>query len=412
MQLKENVLLAFESIRNNFLRSILTLLIIAVGIGCLVGILTAIDNVLYSMNNSFSKLGANSFSIVQSEQKVKKRQRGRSAKRGEPIYYADARLFKERYAFSDATVSLDVSCGNVSAMYQSKKTSPTIRTIGIDEAYISNTSLKLEYGRNFSNHEIQSSSNAVIIGHNIAKQLFTKVQKSNLGRIISLNAMKYRVVGILKEEGSKSGGSVDSQVLIPILKAKNTFGHQSMNYNIKVAMSDPKNIEEAISSAIGTFRNIRKLKANQDNNFEIAKSDGVMDNLKSMTSTLRLATVIIAALTLFGAAIGLMNIMLVSVTERTKEIGVRKALGATSSNIRTQFLVEAITICILGGILGIIFGIILGFGVTIAVKGSFIIPWNWMTLGIVVCVIVGVISGLYPAIKASRLDPIESLRYE
>jgi putative ABC transport system permease protein len=160
------------------------------------------------------------------------------------------------------------------------------------------------------------------------------------------------------------------------------------------------------------MRNVRQLKAAQKNDFEIRKSDSILEKLKEMTSTLRLATIVIASLTLLGAAIGLMNIMLVSVTERTAEIGVRKALGATRSNVLLQFITEAIVICILGGLVGIVFGILIGFGVSAATEGIFVVPWRWMILGIVVCVVVGMISGIYPALKASRLDPIESLRYE
>lgn len=160
------------------------------------------------------------------------------------------------------------------------------------------------------------------------------------------------------------------------------------------------------------MRNIRKLSALDQNDFEIRKSDSILQKLKEMTSTLRLSTVIIAMLTLLGASIGLMNIMLVSVTERTKEIGVRKALGATSNNILIQFLTEAIVICLLGGVVGIVLGIGMGYGITLIIKGRFFIPWAWITLGIIVCIVVGIVSGLYPALKAAKLDPIEALRYE
>ena len=179
-----------------------------------------------------------------------------------------------------------------------------------------------------------------------------------------------------------------------------------------IAVANPTEVEDAISTSIGVMRNVRNLKAIEDNDFEVRKSDSILTRLKEMTSTLRIATMIIAMLTLLGAAIGLMNIMLVSVTERTKEIGVRKALGATRTTVLIQFLTEAVVICLLGGLVGIVLGIGMGYGVSKIIDGSFTIPWNWMSLGIIVCVIVGVLSGLYPALKASRLDPIEALRYE
>jgi putative ABC transport system permease protein len=206
--------------------------------------------------------------------------------------------------------------------------------------------------------------------------------------------------------------SNDRRVFIPLLNAKRYYGFADKNYTVMTAVKDPTTIEDAIASATGSMRNVRNLKAVEDNDFEIRKSDGILETLKDITTELRLGTIAIALMTLFGAAIGLMNIMLVSVTERTKEIGIRKALGATRFNIMFQFLMEAVVITILGGILGIILGIIVGFIVAVAIKGRFVVPFQWMLLGIIVCFVVGVLSGLYPALKASRLDPIDALRYE
>ena len=208
------------------------------------------------------------------------------------------------------------------------------------------------------------------------------------------------------------GMSSDRVVLIPLVKAKTLYGHQNKNYNIAVALSSVERMDDAVSTAIGVLRNVRKLKVSEDNDFEIRKSDGLIEVLKENTAMIRMATVGIALITLLGAAIGLMNIMLVSVTERTREIGICKALGATRKNILMQFLTEAIVICQLGGIVGIILGILVGNIMTYFMGGSFLAPWAWMALGIITCFIVGLFSGLYPALKASRLDPIESLRYE
>lgn len=412
MNFIENIKIALESIKDNFLRSILTLLIIAVGIACLVGILTAIDSVLFSMRDNFSRLGANTFSIQRSRTTIKNNIGGKEVKSGPEITYQDALTFKENYNFNGAKVSVETSGKESAVQFKNKKTSPTVRVTGIDENYFLTNVYEFKEGRNFSTSELESGSNVAIIGKDLVKELYNDKPEKAIGTVIAVNSNKYRVVGTLKEKGSSSGRSSDNNVFIPLLNAKKIYGYSDKRYDIKVAVSEPTLMESAISRAVGLFRNVRKLKAADENDFEIRKSDGVLHQLKEMTTSLRLATVVIATLTLVGAAIGLMNIMLVSVTERTKEIGVRKALGATQRNVLIQFLTEAVVICLMGGLVGIILGILMGIGVTVAVKGNFVIPWNWMTLGIIVCIVVGVVSGLYPALKASRLDPIESLRYE
>lgn len=412
MNLRENIRIALESIKDNFLRSLLTLLIIAVGIACLVGILTAIDSVLFSMSDNFSRLGANTFSISRSNTEITNNIGGKQRKRGPVITYDDAIEFKERYLFGGTTVSVDTRGNNAAVQYKDQKTAPTINVTGIDNNYFTTAVFDFSAGRSFSPSEQTNGNNVAIIGADLVKDLFSGKEEQAIDKVISVNSNKYRIIGTLASKGSSSGRSDDNVVFIPLLTAKKYYGYSEKEYNIKVAVSDPTLMEEAISRSIGVMRNVRKLKAAEENDFEIRKSDGVMEQLKSMTTSLRMATVVIATLTLLGAAIGLMNIMLVSVTERTKEIGVRKALGATRRTVLIQFLTEAVVICMLGGLLGIILGILMGLGVTLAVKGNFFVPWNWMTLGIIVCIVVGVVSGLYPAIKAARLDPIESLRYE
>jgi len=409
----ENVKIALESIKDNFLRSLLTLLIIAVGIACLVGMLTAIDSLLFSMSSNFNRLGANSFSFRPTSETIKSNNGGRQRKQGDPIRFDDAYDFKEAFKYSGSNISIETWCGGNSTLrYGEKETNPTVSIRGIDEDYFNTSAFEIQEGRNFTRAEAFSGSNKVILGSDIIKLLFNKKHEKAIGKSISVNGAKYKVIGTLKQKGNSSGAGDDRRVYIPIMNAKKLYGYADRNYTVTVAVKNSADIEDAVSNAIGVMRNVRKLKAAEKNDFEIRKSDSILEKLKEMTSTLRWATIVIATLTLLGAAIGLMNIMLVSVTERTAEIGVRKALGATRSNVLLQFLTEAIVICILGGLVGIVLGILIGFGVAKAAEGIFVIPWNWMILGIVVCVVVGIISGLYPAMKASRLDPIESLRYE
>lgn len=406
----ENIKVALSSIRNNFLRSLLTLLIIAVGISCLVGMLTAIDSIFYTMNNNFNRMGANSFTVRRADETIKS---SKKRKVSENILFDHAIEYKEKFDYSGVIVSVDTYCtGSATIKHRDKKTNPTTRVIGVDENYFTTSSFEIKEGRNFSITEINSGNNKVVIGNDIVTDLFAGKHAKAIGEIINIENDKYKIIGTLDMKGSSSGGSNDRRVFIPLIKAKQEYGYPDKHYNITTAVKNPAMIDDAVSAAIGRMRIVRGLKASEPNDFTIRKSDGVLNQLKEMTLSLQIGTVVIALLTLLGAAIGLMNIMLVTVTERTREIGVRKALGATSKNILYQFMIEAVVICLLGGFVGIIFGILLGLGVTALIKGVFVVPWNWMLLGIIVCVVVGLISGLYPALKAARMDPIESLRYE
>ena len=404
---------ALASIRANFLRAILTLLIIAVGITCLVGILTAIDTILFSMSDSFNRMGANTFNIYPSGDGMRGNRNGKDAKQGDPIDFRQAMEFKDAYQYSGAKVSISTFCKwNSTVKYKDEKTNPNIRLVGIDENYLSASAYDIEYGRNFSQTEVESGDHKIILGYELVNTLFDKKPEKAINQTIRVGNTRYKVIGVLASKGSSMNASNDRRVFIPLLNAKRYYGYADKSYTVMTAVKDPTTIEDAIASATGSMRNVRNLKAVEDNDFEIRKSDGILETLKDITTELRLGTIAIALMTLFGAAIGLMNIMLVSVTERTKEIGIRKALGATRFNIMFQFLMEAVVITIMGGILGIILGIIVGFGVALAIKGRFVVPFQWMLLGIIVCIVVGVMSGLYPALKASRLDPIDALRYE
>ncbi len=413
MNYAESIRLAIGSIKANFLRSFLTLLIIAVGITCLVGILTAIDGILFSMSDSFNKLGANTFSVRQLSETIKATEKGKKSRWADVIDFDQATEFEKSFTFAGAKVAIDAFCTQEAAIkFDKKKTNPTVRVIGINENYMSASAFELAAGRNFTNTEITSTSNKVILGDEIVQKLFNGDHEKSIGKDIYVNSDRYKVIGALKTKGSATGGSNDRRVFIPLFNSKVNYGYEDKSYNLSVAINNPTMMEDAIGQAIGIMRNVRGLTVKEVNDFEIRKSDGILNQLKDMTSNLRIATVIIAMLTLLGASIGLMNIMLVSVTERTKEIGIRKAIGATRNNILVQFLVEATVICLMGGIVGVLLGIMIGFGVTAAVDGRFFIPWNWMILGLTVCIIVGLVSGLYPAMKAARLDPIDALRYE
>jgi len=413
MNFLENILLALESIKTNFLRSLLTLMIIAVGITCLVGILTATDTILFSISDSFNRVGANSFSIYPKRETIKTNTGGEMTKRADPIVFEQAMKFKEEFDKGGVTTAVSMYClNNAELKFGKEKTNPTVRVYGVDENYLDVSAYDVELGRNFTVNEVMSGEHKVIIGSEIVELLFNEKPSAAMNQLIQIGATRYKVVGVLKEKGSAVNNGADRRVYIPLLNAKRYYGYADKRYDVMAAVQQTTQLENAISAGIGVMRNVRKLKVSEENDFEIRKSDGILERLKEMTTQLRLATFAIVFITLIGAAIGLMNIMLVSVTERTREIGLRKAIGATSTNVLTQFLMEAVVITILGGIVGVIFGMLLGFIIAQYFNTTFVIPFQWMILAFVVCAVTGVVSGLYPAVKAARLDPIESLRYE
>lgn len=411
----ENIRIALGSIRTQLLRTILTILIIAIGITALVGILTVVSALKNTLSTNFASMGSNTFNITQYETKIRRRGGGGGGNEIEKINpiisWPQAKAFKEHYQYPFTETSLSfVATSKAEVKFESEKTDPEISVVGVDEHFLTNSGLETTLGRNFTGFDIDNNAYVCVVGSDFKKGLLKDVNPIN--KIISIRGAKFKVIGVLKEKGSTFGNSQDLRVLIPIQVARSLFTAPNINYAVSVMVAKETLLDEAVDNAGITMRRIRKLNPVQENNFGVSRSDDLINRISEMTGVLSASAWIIGIITIFGSSIALMNIMLVSVTERTREIGVRKALGAKRSTIAFQFFIETLIIGQLGGIVGIIFGILIGYGISTAIDFSFVIPWGAIIAATITTFIVAVVSGSYPALKASKLDPIEALRYE
>jgi putative ABC transport system permease protein len=408
---RENVRIATGSIRTQLLRTILTVLIIAIGITALVGILTVVSALENTLSTDFASMGANTFNINQYENTSRRRGGGEREIINPIISYPEAVAFKNKYKFPLTETSISFTATSTAEIkYESTKTDPENTIVGVDEYFLINSGLETSLGRNFTGFDIQNNTYNCIVGSDFQKGLLKDTNP--IDKIISIRGAKFKVIGVLKEKGSTFGNSQDLRVLIPIQVARSLFTAPNINYTMSVMVAQKEMLDQAIDNANSTMRRVRKLSPVKDNNFAVVRSDDLINRILSMTQYLSMASWLISIITILGSSIALMNIMIVSVTERTREIGVRKALGAKKSTIAFQFFIETLLIGQMGGLVGIILGILVGFAFATAMDFVFVIPWGAIIAAFATSFAVAIVSGLYPAIKASKLDPIEALRYE
>lgn len=409
---RENVKIALGSIRTQLLRTVLTVVIIAIGITALVGILTIVAAIDNNLNTSFASMGSNTFNINQYENRNRSSGGSEIEKINPIITYIEAKKFKELYNYPFTHTSLSFNATSTAEVkYENQKTDPEITVIGIDEYFMPNSGLEVTQGRSFNNFDISNNVYSCVVGSDfVSKGLLKDVNP--IGKLLTVRGAKFKVIGVLKERGSTFGNSQDLRVFIPIQVARSLFSAPNINYSISTMIDKTELLDAAVDNALNTMRKVRKLNPVEENNFGISRSDDLINRIASITGVLSISAWVMGIITILGSSIALMNIMVVSVTERTREIGVRKALGAKKSTIAFQFFIETLTIGQIGGLFGIVFGILIGYGICLAAGWDFVIPWGAMMAAFITSFIVALVSGLYPAIKASQLDPIEALRYE
>jgi len=407
--LREMVLIALRSIRSNLLRTGLTIAVIGLGIMALISMTTATSSLEANVEKQFSTLGTHVFTI--SRKSESGLSSGRRISLGTPITYREAQQFAEE---SPANMRVSYSIygtGQATIAHGSERTNPNISVLGIDHVYLDVSGYEIAQGRNFSKSDAQSAHRIVLMGADLVKELF-EPWEDPVGQEISIGSQQYDVVGVLAEKGQGFGMSQDNQCYIPVPCVRQQFSDEDRSYGISCAVDKPEDLILMAEVATGILRVIRGDRPGEELSFRISMSNSLVTTLKEATSGITLAASFIGIITLFGAGIGLMNIMLVTVSERTREIGTRKALGASPKWIRTQFLVEVMIIGQMGGITGIALGLLVGNLVASYMETPFIVPWGWMALGVALSFITSLASGYYPARKAARLDPIVALGRE
>lgn len=404
----ENIAMAFRAIRSNKLRSSLTIAIIALGITSLVGILTAVSSMDATLRNAYSRMGAGIINIRSLYSMPAGMYRIRNQRE---ISRAQAERFTDYYS-TPATVSIFTTVlSGTRAEAGQRRTNPTTDVIATDGNYLKYNMLELSSGRGISAADVEGGRFYCVIGDNVARTLF-EAQKDPVGQAVHISGRSYIIIGVAAPVGNNAGGSMDGSILVPYTNALANLATSTPDFTIGILPGPSVSPETAATEAEMTFRAVRRLAPFDDADFRITRSEAVIEELNSTMRTLTIAAIVIGLVTLTGATVGLMNIMLVSVRERTREIGTRKALGAASKRIRAQFLMESVIIGQTGGLIGIAAGILIGNIIAAVMQASFVIPWLWMLLAIALCMAVGILSGYIPAKRAAALDPIECLRYE
>ena len=408
MNLSEIFRMALLAIRTNKLRSILTMLGVTIGVFSVIGVMTALSVIQSSIEGGLSFLGSNIFQFAKYPTMNTSDPESTYANRRN-MTLAEALEFERQMAGQANAICFKVFDGGKSASYRRNKVQG-MTVVGTNDAFLVANSYTLGYGRNLSDEDVDFARNVAVVGHDVQTKLFPN--ETPLGKVIKVNEKPYQIIGVLAEKGSSFGQSQDRMILLPITKFFSDFGSANRTVNIAIQSTSQATYNQTLDRAIGAMRIARGLKLGQENDFEIYSNDTLVSAFAQIADTIRIGAFVVSAIALLAAGIGIMNIMLVSVTERTREIGVRKAIGARRNDIVKQFLLEAVVLSEVGGIIGILTGVLGGNGIALAFDIAMVFPWGWALTGLIVCSVIGIGFGWYPAWKAASLHPIEALRYE
>jgi putative ABC transport system permease protein len=408
MQIFESIKLAFTSILANKLRSFLTLLGIAVGLFSIIIVMTFISAIQANIEDIFSSIGSNNFIVSKWPAGIQIGRHDRKYHNRKNLTVADGEKLKEITKLPVA-VGINISRGGRTIKFNNIKTNPNVPVVGVNQDLFIANDLKIGEGRNLSKSDYDLARFTCVIGTDLVDKLFRNI--SPLGQVIKIDNFNFEVAGVFAKRGSVFGQSRDNFIAVPIRTFEKCFGSERSAQFIIMA-PDKNTIDKTMDEVIGAMRKIRKVESWQENDFELITNEQLLASWNDLTKYVKLGAAVIAFIALLAAGIGIMNIMLVSVTERTKEIGIRKAIGARKKTILTQFVIEAVSLSWFGGLIGIILGVVCGNLVAVALSIPLHIPIDWILIGLLVTTFVGVVFGVYPAVKASNLDPIEALRYE
>ena len=408
MHIRETLRMALNALRTNKLRSALTMLGVTIGVFSVIGVMTALSVIQISIENGLSFLGSNLFQFAKYPVISTRDPEEKFANRRN-ISLLQANEFKKLMEGQANAICFKVFDRGKPASFGNSKVQG-LTLVGTNENFLIANAYTLGYGRNISPEDVDLARSVVVVGSTIEKKLFPN--QTPVGKTIKINERPYQIIGVLTEKGSSFGQSQDDMLLVPITKYFSDFGWINRTVNIAIQATSQATYNQTLDKAIGAMRAARGLKLSQENDFEIYSNDTLVSAFAQVAGTIRVGAFIISAIALLAAGIGIMNIMLVSVTERTREIGVRKAIGARRQDIVRQFLLEAIVLSEVGGLAGIVLGVVGGNGIALWFDIAMVFPWGWALTGLIVCSLIGTGFGWYPAWKAAAMHPIEALRYE